>query len=172
MKRWSVFGWAIRGVSLTLEEEPRSSEAAQQTVSNNLGMASDAGLLSVVALLDLNGKNILPRSTLWQSVPNAALISWDHISQNAFNWLISIHFQNVTVNCGVPQGSILGWSIFNVYMLPLGRIIRTHNVDLLSYADDTLLYLSIKLHVSGQWLELKIYLKDIQIMDDSRFPNA
>lgn len=42
----------------------RSSEAAQQTVSNNLGMASDAGDLSVVALLDLNGKNILPQKNI------------------------------------------------------------------------------------------------------------
>ena len=45
--------------------------------------------------------------------------------------------------CGVPQGSSLSPTLFNVYMTPLAEIVRHHGLNIVSYADDTQLILSL-----------------------------
>lgn len=47
-----------------------------------------------------------------------------------------------TLDCGVPQGSIMGPLTFTMYILPLGQIIRNHDLLFHIYADDSQIYTS------------------------------
>ena len=43
---------------------------------------------------------------------------------------------------GVPQGSVLGPTLFTIYTIELSWILKKHNVTFKLYADDTVLFLN------------------------------
>ena len=55
--------------------------------------------------------------------------------------------KNISCTCGVPQGSVLGPILFNIYTSPIASIAESHNTRQQQYADDTQLYIALSAHI-------------------------
>lgn len=49
----------------------------------------------------------------------------------------------MSLSCGVPQGSSLSHTLFNVYMSPLAEVVKPFSIQIVTYADDTQLIVSL-----------------------------
>uniref|UniRef100_A0A8P4G3E0 Reverse transcriptase domain-containing protein n=1 Tax=Dicentrarchus labrax TaxID=13489 RepID=A0A8P4G3E0_DICLA len=148
-----------------------STETALVKVNNDLLIASDNGLVSVLVLLDLSAAfdtidhNILLQRLEHQIGIKGTALSWFKSYLSDRSQFVHVNDEssiNTIVSHGDPQGSVLGPILFTSYMLPLGNIIRNHSINFHCYADDTQLYLSIKPDEINQLSKLQTCLKDIK----------
>ena len=79
------------------------------------------------------------------------------ISDSALSWIESylkdrsqrvaigtVQSDDLKLQCGVPQGSVLGPKLYCMYSKPVGEICKRHNMLYHCYADDTQAYQVIK----------------------------
>ena len=155
-----------------------STETALVKVTNDLLMTLDAGEPAILVLLDLSAAF----DTVDHSILLSRLESWVGLGASALQLMrsylsdrsVAVEIGNASSSAtplihGVPQGSILGPLLFSIYMLPLGQIIRKHNIQFHCYADDTQLYLPLNSSDPNCLATLNACLADLQTWMSANF---
>ena len=140
-------------VDARLENHLRETETALIKIQSDILQALDNGRVAALVLLDLSAAF----DTIDHSILTERLHKSFGISGDALTWIISYLRQrnqqvvigttpsdDVTIELGVPQGSVLGPKLYSLYTKPLGDVIRHHQLDMHFYADDTQLYVSFE----------------------------
>jgi len=151
-----------------------STENAMLRVVNDVLLAIDLRHEAVLVLLDMSSAFdmidhplLLDRLSTWYGVGGTAL-PWfrSYLSERTQSVIVrDITSSPCTLLYGVPQGSVLSSLLFSLDIAPLEDMVKAHGLNLMMYADDLQLYLTISSR-DGQLTalsKLKMCIKDILV---------
>jgi hypothetical protein len=127
-----------------------STETALLKVINDLAVAADGGQVSLLSLLDLSAAfDTVDHDILIKRLQNkhgidGTVLQWisSYLKDRTQRVVIADKSSSLVVmDCGVPQGSVLGPLLFLLYTADIMDIVHNHGLEGHCYADDTQTYI-------------------------------
>ncbi len=132
-------------------KENHSTETAMLHKHNDILTALDQDKSVLIVCMDLSAAfETVDHDILLNRIKKRIGIT--HTCLKWFRSYLNNHKQTVVINgvqssvveCGVPQGSVLGRKLYNIYTLSISDIVKKHKVQHMLYADDGHLYVCFK----------------------------
>ena len=127
-------------------------------------------LLDLSAAFDTVNHSILLQCLKYRFGIQGRVLDWItsyHTNQTQKVMIDDLESDPVELSRGVPQGSVLGPVLFNLYTSSLGDICKSHGIKYHQYANDTQNYFSFKPAIPGDNMHcirtLQNCIKDIRI---------
>ena len=127
-------------------------------------------LLDLSAAFDMVNHSILLQCLKYRFGIQGRVLDWitSYLTNRTQRVMIDdLESDPVELSRGVPQGSVLGPVLFNLYTSPLGDICKSHGIKYHQYANDTQNYFSFKPAIPGDDMHcirtLQNCIKDIRI---------
>jgi len=153
--------------------EGHSTESALVRIQNDLLISIDNKQCVFLVLLDLSAAfdtvdhNVLLNRLSERYGIKGQALSWveSYLSdRKQFITVEGVRSTEHTLDCNVPQGSVLGPSFFSDYNAPVADIFHRHGIAYHLYADDTQVYLAFPAGAETEAREkLELCLQDVKL---------
>ena len=150
-----------------------STETTLVHVQNFILTAIDRKEIVLMVLLDLSAAfDTVPHQTLLSRLESrfsigGKVLAWFLSYLSNRQQFIKINNEKSTyrqLNCGVPQGSVLGPDLFTLYTAPLAEVFHSHDLFFHMYADDTQILLACPpSYISNGITKLEKCLADVHM---------